>query len=49
MLYFSLFSKLQEDARNLLKITCTKMKSVINFIQKAGKDNIFAKHRKRLD
>ena len=25
MSYFSLFSKLQEDARNLLTITCTEM------------------------
>ena len=28
--YFSLFSKLQEDARNLLKMTCAEMKLVIN-------------------
>ena len=33
MLSFSLFSKLLEDARNLLKITCTKMTSVINLFK----------------
>ena len=30
MLYFSLFSKLKEDARKLLKIPYTKMTSAIN-------------------